>query len=178
MHAASITLPTSGHPDVRLRWLTRDDAPAWFRIISQPEVRAQTSWSASSPGDLDAIFDALVPGAPSPELRIAIVGKDNALLGTVGFHSLNVRHASAELAYELSFEVWGRGIATAVARQVTAWGLQQFGWQRIQATVLDTNSASARVLLKCGFTLEGRLRNLRRVGGASRDFDVYSLVPA
>ncbi|AWH38587.1 N-acetyltransferase [Stenotrophomonas sp. ZAC14D1_NAIMI4_6] len=178
MRDTPIKLPPSGHCHVRLRWLTRDDAPAWFRIISRPEIRAQTSWNISSPAGLDAIFDALVPGAPSPELRIGIAGEDNELLGTIGFHTINARHASAELAYELSPAVWGQGIATAVVGQVAAWGLQQFGWQRLQATVLDTNTASARVLVKCGFALEGRLRNLRRVGGVSRDFDVYSRVPA
>ncbi|MDA5337289.1 GNAT family N-acetyltransferase [Stenotrophomonas maltophilia] len=174
----SISLPASGHEEVRLRWLTREDAPAWFNIINCPEILAQTSWGISSPRDLDPLFDALLPGATSPEIRIAVEGLDHALLGSIGFHTINARNASAELAYELSPAVWGRGIATAVAREVTSWALRQFGWDRIQATVLDTNAASSRVLIKSGFAYEGRLRNLRKVGGVSRDFNIYSLLPS
>ncbi len=177
MSDSSILLPPSGHREVCLRWLTQKDAPAWFEIISRPEILAQTSWSVASPADLEPILDSLSTDAKCPELRIAITGPDDQLLGTIGFHTISARHSSAELAYELSPLVWGRGIATAVSRQVTSWALRQFGWQRLQATVLDTNIASTRVLLKSGFAHEGRLRNLRKVAGASRDFDFYSLTP-
>jgi RimJ/RimL family protein N-acetyltransferase len=40
--------------------------------------------------------------------------------------------------------------------------------------VLDTNHPSARVLHRCGFRHEGRLRGLRRVVGTPRDFDMYA----
>ncbi|BBQ13559.1 GNAT family N-acetyltransferase [Stenotrophomonas maltophilia] len=175
MNDPSILLPPSGHDEVSLRWLTREDTYAWFKIISQPEILAQTSWTVASPADLEPIFDSLSNEAMGSELRIAVAGPDDQLLETIEFHTISARHSSAEVAYELSPSVWGRGIATAVSRQVTSWALRQFGWQRLQATVLDTNIASTRVLLKSGFAHEGRLRNLRKVAGVSRDFDIYSL---
>ena len=51
------------------------------------------------------------------------------------------------------------------------------GWVRIQATVLEANLASRRVLDKCGFAFEGTLRNLRIVRGRPSDFLLYATVP-
>jgi len=44
--------------------------------------------------------------------------------------------------------------------------------------VLDSNVASARVLSKCGFELEGKLRSYRMVRGAPRDYWLYARVVA
>ncbi len=53
---------------------------------------------------------------------------------------------------------WGRGLATTAVRRMTAYAFEQFGLERLQATVFEGNPASARVLEKCGYLLEGRLR--------------------
>jgi ribosomal-protein-alanine N-acetyltransferase len=42
---------------------------------------------------------------------------------------------------------------------VTAFGLDELGLCRIQATVLPENAASLRVLVKSGYEREGLLRN-------------------
>ena len=50
----------------------------------------------------------------------------------------------------------GRGIAMAVVKQIVANGFAA-GLRRIEARVFERNVASARVLEKAGFRLEGRL---------------------
>ena len=171
-------LPSSGHAEVRLRPLLRSDADAWFACLSRPGLLEHTSWQLASVADLAPIFDALEAPAPATQIRLAIVDAAGALVGSIGFHSIHAQHGSAEIAYELVPEYQGRGIASAVCRQVCAWGFSSFGWQRIQACVLDTNAASAAVLRRCEFDYEGRLRRLRRVAGQSRDFDVYARLAA
>ena len=52
---------------------------------------------------------------------------------------------------------WGRGIATWAVRAVTEWGFAELDVVRIYAAVFESNPASARVLEKCGYELEGRL---------------------
>ncbi|WP_411850691.1 GNAT family N-acetyltransferase [Stenotrophomonas sp. LGBM10] len=166
--------PASGHPDVTLRPLLRSDAPAWFACLSRPGLLRHTSWQVASVAELAPLFDALEAPEPATQIRLAIVDTAGTLVGSIGFHSINPAQCSAEIAYELVPEFQGRGIASATCRQVCAWGFARFGWQRIQACVLDTNAASAAVLRRCGFEHEGRLRRLRRVAGHSRDFDVYA----
>ncbi len=58
-----------------------------------------------------------------------------------------------------------------------AWGFSHQDYVRIQATALDSNLASMRVLDKCGFRLEGKLRNFRLVRAQPRDFWLYARIP-
>ena len=53
---------------------------------------------------------------------------------------------------------------------------QTFDLVRLYATVKEWNPASARVLEKCGFTLEGRLRRSFTKDGETGDLFLYALV--
>jgi RimJ/RimL family protein N-acetyltransferase len=81
------------------------------------------------------------------------------------------------VAFDFNPSVWGRGFATACCNAVVHWGFSQQGYVRVQATALESNLASVRVLEKCGFALEGRVRNFRLVRGVPRDFWLYAKVP-
>ncbi|MEZ4411048.1 MAG: GNAT family protein [Polyangiales bacterium] len=50
------------------------------------------------------------------------------------------------------------------------------GRDRVHAFVRDDNARSSRLLERCGFTREGRLRRYRVCRGEARDFDVYALL--
>ena len=134
-----------------------------------------TSWNLTGPEDLEArlaLFDSAAADSP---IRLAIVDLGGCrLAGTIGFHAVSARDASAELAYDLSPDYWGRGIATAICRTVTLWSYEALRLQRVQAIVLETNTRSERVLCKCGFEYEGLLRSYRRVRGVPGNFKMYS----
>ena len=53
---------------------------------------------------------------------------------------------------------WGRGHATQAARALLGWGFASLDLHRVQAEADTRNAASARVLEKLGFVLEGTLR--------------------
>jgi len=58
----------------------------------------------------------------------------------------------------LGRDYWGRGIATDAALTLSDAALRGRQLRRLEARVFAPNIASARVLEKSGFTLEGRLR--------------------
>ncbi len=171
---------------VRLVPITRADATAWFAYLSQPGAVEHTSWDLSGGvAELEKLvdwYDSLEPGSA---IRFAIRARDGGergggerLLGTIGFHSIVLAHRTAELAYDLAPEAWGRGLASACVRAIVPWGFAARGYQRIQATVLDTNVASIRVLERAGFAREGLLRGYRLVRGLPRDFWIYARLAA
>jgi RimJ/RimL family protein N-acetyltransferase len=110
----------------------------------------------------------------SPRRLVIIDEATGALAGTVGFHTISDVHKSAEIAYDLSPAYWGRGIATAVCKEITAWGFQELDLVRVQATVLETNLPSAHILEKCGYTCEGLLRSYKMVRGRPGNFKMYA----
>lgn len=91
-------IPSSGHPEVSLRPLVRDDADAWYACLMQPGVLTHTSWQLSSVDDLAPIFDALEATSAPTQIRMAVVDRAGALVGSIGFHSIQWPHGTAEIA--------------------------------------------------------------------------------
>lgn len=69
------------------------------------------------------------------------------------------RRHGAELGYWLGHAHWGCGLMTRVVKLFAPWVMAELTLLRLQATVLDTNPASARVLLNNGFSEEGVQRS-------------------
>jgi ribosomal-protein-alanine N-acetyltransferase len=169
--------PDSGYPDIALRQLERTDIPAWFDYLSLPEVIEHTSWNLRSAADLVPMLDAFESRAPTSMRRMAIIDQArNGLAGTIGFHTVSDVNRSAEIAYDLAPAYWGRGIASAVCAAVTAWAFSHEGLVRVQATTLETNLRSDKVLEKCGYRYEGLLRAYRMVRGTPGNFRMYARV--
>lgn len=83
---------------------------------------------------------------------------DGIPVGGGGIEPLEgTRSGVAILGYWLTEPYWGRGIATAALQLLVDRAFAD-GYRRLQAHVYAPNTASARVLEKCGFTLEARLR--------------------
>lgn len=171
-------LPRCDHDLVHLRPLQAADLPAWYGYLALPEVYQHTSWSLRSVEGLAPYVQGAEPTTPSSRLRLAIALRStDELVGTGGFHSVSPENRSAEIAYDLAPSMWGRGIASHVCGVLTAWAHAQAGVLRLQATTVDSNARSARVLERCGYQPEGLLRSFRLVRDRPRDFFMYSHLP-
>jgi ribosomal-protein-alanine N-acetyltransferase len=172
------SLPISDHPDYDLRPIRSTDLEDWFAYLSQPLVYEHTSWDVQSPADLASFVNASAHGL-TPVFRLAVVDRStDKLVGTIGFHSVSLGDRRAELAYDLSPEVWGKGLATYLAALMVRWAHEKASIVRVQATVLQSNARSIAVLRKSGFAHEGMLRCYRMVRGKPGDFEIYSHLAA
>ncbi|HEX8558656.1 MAG TPA: GNAT family protein, partial [Pyrinomonadaceae bacterium] len=88
----------------------------------------------------------------------------------------DVARRSAEIGYWMGRAHWGRGLATAAVRALTDWAFAHFDLCRLDASVFDWNPASARVLEKAGYVLEGRLRKSATKDGRTIDQLLYARV--
>jgi [ribosomal protein S5]-alanine N-acetyltransferase len=161
-------LPLLDHPLAALREMRADDVEPMFRILSQPAVFEHTSWNVVSPDDLRAY--GAQERTQASMTRFAIVRRDDgAFVGSAGFHSVSPVNRTAEIAYDLAPEVWGRGIARAACNALTRWAFLHIGLLRVPC-----NTRSQRVLEACAFEREGLLRRYRMVRGTPGDFWMYS----
>ncbi len=78
----------------------------------------------------------------------------------------------AHIGYWLARRFWCRGIATDAARTIARYAFAARGVRRLETNVYAPNVASARVLEKAGFTLEGRARSAISL----RDGGTYDLL--
>jgi RimJ/RimL family protein N-acetyltransferase len=172
-----VDLPSSTHPLVTLRHLARDDAPAWYACLADPVVVEHTSWDLHGIDDLLPNFDDYESAQPASPMRLAVVLRDGGqLVGTIGLNAISPQHRTAEIAYDLAPAVWGQGVATSIVQSMLDWGFQRLGLLRIQATVLESNERSLRVLERCRFEREGYLRCYRQIRGRSGNFWLYARI--
>jgi RimJ/RimL family protein N-acetyltransferase len=71
----------------------------------------------------------------------------------------------------------GRGVATAILRELTAWALRE-GVQRCELIISAGNTASERVAERAGYVREGYLRSVYLKQGQRDDVTVWSRLPS
>ncbi len=101
---------------------------------------------------------------------------DGVLVGGVGLHELNERHARGEVGYWLGRRHRGQGYATEAVRGLLNVCFHHLRLHRIEAGVFPGNENSVRVLRRCGFRYEGTMRDLLRKAGVHRSSMVFSLL--
>jgi ribosomal-protein-alanine N-acetyltransferase len=105
----------------------------------------------------------------------AIRRSDGYLIGGIGHHELVVgKTHKAEIGYWLAKPYWGRGIMTDAVRRVSDFSFRELQLIRLTAHVFAFNTASARVLEKAGYQLEGRLRLHYKKNGRLGDGLLYA----
>jgi len=70
----------------------------------------------------------------------------------------DVYRKSAEIGYFIAEPYWNKGIASAAVKVIVQFGFSNLGLMRIHTGVFEYNTASQRVLEKCGFVKEGIFR--------------------
>jgi RimJ/RimL family protein N-acetyltransferase len=103
------------------------------------------------------------------------IAADGVLAGGIGLMLQgDMRKGTAEVGYWLGEPFWGRGLMTGALDAFAFRAFGAFKLRRIYAYVLEWNPASARVLEKAGFRLEGRLRRSAFKDGAVADELLYA----
>jgi RimJ/RimL family protein N-acetyltransferase len=127
-------------------------------------------------GRADAEAWITCASAQMPERNLAIALRDVAI-GGIGLElQEDVHRRSAEIGYWLGRTYWGQGVATAAVNAVTSYGFTRLGLCRIYAVVFEHNGASCRVLEKCGYQYEGRMRKSVIKEGRTLDQLLYARV--
>lgn len=142
-----------------LRKFTRDDAHLLVELDSDPEVMRYISKGHPTP--LERIETDILPRwlqyYETSEHLGFWAAHEKASGDFIGwFHLRPDRHCpeDTELGYRLKRTAWGKGYATEGARALIAKAFSEWGIDRIVATTLVGNSASRRVMEKCGLRLE------------------------
>ena len=165
---------------LRLRRITADDLDDWMAV-----------WH--SPGVLDYLID--FEGAPHEDMgreivewaerifieksgiRWALALKPNRrMIGSCGFHLFDRRHQCVEIGYELHSDYWRQGLMSEALRAALQFCFETLAVHRVEADVVEGNVASAALLKKAGFTLEGLWRDRVYKRGAFQSLWQYGFL--
>jgi RimJ/RimL family protein N-acetyltransferase len=167
---------------LRLRDFTDDDWPAVLAYQSDPRYLRYYAWTGRTEPEVRAFvgrFVAQQAEQPRQRFQLAVVLPGaGRLIGNAGVRRDPERPWEAELGYELAPDFWGRGYATEMAGALLAFAFGELHVHRLAAHCVADNTASARVLEKLGFRLEGRLRDQDWYKGRWWDLLCYGLLEA
>lgn len=112
---------------------------------------------------------------------------DGAFLALVGLHPrVPLNPTGLEVGFWAPTPHAGRGYTTLAARVATLYAFDKLGADRVQVLCDASNLGSRRVIAKCGFQLEGTLRNClpqptpeQRAGGSriTSESLLFALIP-
>lgn len=146
---------------------------AW---LDDPHIRANTPIPEPVPADHAANWLTRFGDDPEKEAW-AVLDDDGMVIAFACAPLVSHERAEAELGYSVAAHARGKGVATWVLKELTAWAL---GWgaQRIELHINADNVASRRVAERSGYVLEGTLRQSYLKPGRRVDTAIYALVAA
>ena len=149
------------------RWLARDEIYTyWGRKASKGEREPELMFIDPRPW---------VKRKPDPDFKWGIVLKEtNAVIGDVSIFDIeNARMGS--VGYRLDPDLWGHGYVTEALRAAVEFVFTHTELDRLHATADVRNTASNRVLEKCGFVHEGTIRHGKMVS-VYCDYHIWGLL--
>jgi ribosomal-protein-alanine N-acetyltransferase len=164
--------------DVVVREWRRSDAEELALLANDRRVSANLRDAFPYPyGYEDACGFIEMAAAQDPPTVFAIEHR-GALAGGIGYRlHTDVERVGAEVGYWVAHRYWGRGIGTAALRTVTGHAFRAHaGLRRLYAVPFAGNDASARILEKAGYRLEGTLRQSAIKDGTVLDQWMYAIL--
>lgn len=126
------------------------DAEAWLKMVEDAEGR-------------EGVYRAIVT--------------DNRIVGSISVErKADVFRVDGEIGYMLLTDYWSRGITTMAVGLIVDTAFSLLGLRRISGLVYKENAASAKVLMRNDFVLEGTLRQAAIKNDYIHDLLLYALV--
>ncbi|MFC5909517.1 GNAT family N-acetyltransferase [Streptacidiphilus monticola] len=143
------------------RLMLQETTPAEAAVIAAGG-RSVWHWTDGVPGDGVRSLAGIVGRAddvgwflPGWGLYVVTSRESGEALGAVGFHGPPGPDGCAELGYELAPSTRGRGLGTEAVAAMCAEVLGRPGVRGLVACTACDNTASQRLLLRCGFVSDG-----------------------
>jgi ribosomal-protein-alanine N-acetyltransferase len=162
-----------------LRPLVAADAADLFTIFSDPAVMrywSSTAWDSLQQADnYIASADAGIASGSDLRLGITLAGSGK-LVGQVALYRFDEQNRRCDVGYALGRAHWGCGYLGEALAAMLEHGFAALGLNRVEADIDPRNAASAKVLERMGFKMEGLMPERWIVAGEVCDTAFYGLL--
>lgn len=163
---------------VHLRAIERADLPAFHRWFNDPDVTRFLGipFPALSFEDEERFFENL-RGNSSRRAYAIVVAEGDRLIGNCELRGLRVGGYDAELGIAIGEKTaWGMGYGSEAVELLLRVGFDGLRLHRIWLTVAEYNERGIAAYTKCGFQIEGRLREDRFIDGRWHDTVIMGIL--
>ncbi len=115
--------------------------------------------------------------ASRPESMKWAIEIDSRLSGEIRLDRIEEQDASASLAIGIFIPaLWGKGYGTEAIKMVLDYAFNEMEMHRIWLMVMESNVRAVRAYEKCGFKVEGRLRDSVRTSSGWESDVIMSIL--
>jgi RimJ/RimL family protein N-acetyltransferase len=170
--------------NLKLRPYKYSDVPLITEAVQETldEAMPYIPWMHADYDDEDAelfVDYARTAWRDGQEYAFAITDQETGqFLGGAGINFINEAYENANMGYWVRSAHHNKGVATAAARLVAWFGLEELELQRLELLIQPENQGSIRVAEKLGAQREGLQRDKVVIRGEAYDSLMYSLVRA
>jgi RimJ/RimL family protein N-acetyltransferase len=150
---------------IALRPVEDGDLDALFEQMRDPEGVRMAAFTPEDPDDRNAFDAHMARVRSSPDITVRAVICDGHLTGSIASFPAG---GQTEVTYWIDRAAWGKGIAT----RALALLLELVTSRPLYARAASDNSASLRVLQKCGFLAVGTEKSF----AAGRNEDIEETI--
>lgn len=162
-----------------LREFTEDDWPAVLAYQNDSQYLRFYPWDERTEQDVRTFIQVFIDQQyqkPRFRYQFAMVLKGtDQLIGNCGIRKGGPEAQEADIGYEIAATHWRKGYASEAAHEMLTFGFEELHLNRIWATCIVENTASARVLEKIGMQLELHLKEHEWMKGRMWDAMVYGM---
>lgn len=163
---------------VRLRPLRNEDSSLLYSWITNRELVVLNAPFHPVSEAEHAIWMKRMVEKRSDLVIFVIEDKEtNQAIGTCQLLNIHPVHRNAELQIRIGGDFHrGKGIGPEAIRLLTCFGFDDLNLHRIYLHVFSSNKAALRAYQKCGFAIEGTLREAAHINGSWVDVIAMGLL--
>lgn len=171
------------HPldaDSALRLVEPHDAEEMFNLIdsNRAHLREWLPW-VDGTREVDDTLENIQVGmrqhAANQGYQMAIVHQGR-IAGRIGMHGISWGNGAMSLGYWLGEQYQGKGLMTRAVKAVVDHAFHTWKLHRVEIRCAPGNTKSRAIPERLGFTQEGVLREVERLGDRRVDLVVYAML--
>ncbi|MCE7793802.1 GNAT family N-acetyltransferase [Salipaludibacillus sp. CUR1] len=136
------------------------DAESVFKVVKLKEI-AETTISMPHPYPRETVdwwinfVRENMEKGNAYEFGLYLKDRPSEYVGNCGFVSVSKQHNHGELGYFTNPDHWNKGYSTEACSKLLEFGFNTLGLERVFGRCMAKNTASKRVMEKCGLKVEG-----------------------
>ncbi len=153
---------------VYIREYDQNDFQVFYKLSADPEIRRLSVFNTPKDiRDSEKEFQVILDDQKKTNRKRFIFGaflkEDDFYIGDVGFEILkqNQMGGIAEIGYFIDKSHWGKGYATETANLLIVHCFSKYNFHKVVASCDKRNTASEKVMIKCGMKKEGEFKKQR-----------------
>lgn len=155
---------------VNLRPVRREEIPLYAKWINDPDVRIFLNNTFPFTFEAEEKAYEKMSARDPNNVILAIETRRGELIGLMGIHNIDWVNRTATTGTNIGDKkYWGKGYGTDAKMTLLDYCFNTLGLHRINSTAIAYNERSVRYSLRCGYKIEGRLREQYFRKGARYD---------